>query len=81
MEEIALAPGDCVVLFTDGVSEASSQQGAEFSESALQRSVGPVSRSSALNVRDAIVAAVNEHCAEQFDDDATILVLQRTLAA
>lgn len=81
MEEVALAPGDCLVLFTDGVSEASSQQGAEFSESALQRSVGPVSRSSALNVRDAIVLAVNEHCAGQFDDDATVLVLQRTTAA
>jgi phosphoserine phosphatase RsbU/P len=81
MEEVALAPGDCVVLFTDGVSEASSQQGAEFGESVLQQSVGPVSRSTALAVRDAIVAAVNAHCAEQFDDDATVLVLQRTLAA
>ncbi len=81
MEEVALAPGESVVLFTDGVSEASSQQGSEFGEGALRQAVCPATGSSALSVRDAIVAAVNAHCAEQFDDDATILVLQRTRAA
>lgn len=81
MDQLRLSPGDCIVLLTDGVSEANDDQGTEFGDTQLSNFVQARVAMTAPVLRDTIVAAVNAHCAEQFEDDATVLVLQRTQAA
>lgn len=72
---IELESGDRVVLFTDGVSEASDSEGQEFGETrvaevALQKSTGP-----AATMTSAIMDAASSFCGAQFQDDATVLAV------
>ena len=73
--EVALAPGDRLVLFTDGVTEARNPAGEEFGELRLidllvaNRGLG----AAALQMR--ILDAVTEFCNADFADDATLIVL------
>jgi sigma-B regulation protein RsbU (phosphoserine phosphatase) len=75
-----LAPGDTLVLYTDGVSEAMDPNGNELGEAALLESVRKAATigGSAEQILQAIVARALEHtgAASQFDDVA-LLVLRR----
>lgn len=73
--EIQLASGDRVVLFTDGLTEALDADGGEFSETRLQELILANRHLSANELQQRLMAAVREFCAEQFQDDATLLVL------
>jgi sigma-B regulation protein RsbU (phosphoserine phosphatase) len=75
--DFTLIPGDAVVLFTDGVTEAGAQSGEdEFGEERLMRVIDTRTSPSASALRDAISQAVTRHCAS-FDDDATLIALRR----
>ena len=72
-----LLPGDSLVLYTDGVTEAGTQSGEEeFGEERLMRVIDTTTTLSASALRDAISHAVTRHSA-QFDDDATLITLRR----
>jgi sigma-B regulation protein RsbU (phosphoserine phosphatase) len=73
--EIALEVGDCLVLFTDGVTEARNGSGEEFGEDRLQSLLTGVEKPRADNVRDRIMAAVSEFSEGNVYDDATLVVL------
>jgi serine phosphatase RsbU (regulator of sigma subunit) len=72
--ETSLAAGDTLVVFTDGVSEATSEEGDEFGEerliALLQRHVDMP----AAALLDAIVAAVGHHGGAEQYDDLTLIV-------
>jgi sigma-B regulation protein RsbU (phosphoserine phosphatase) len=74
----ALAAGDCLALFSDGVTEAQNEAGEDFGEARLSEII----RSSAGQPAEAIVARIFEAIdgfagnAPQFDD-ITVLVLRR----
>jgi phosphoserine phosphatase RsbU/P len=70
-----LEPGDRVVLYTDGVTEAIDAQDEEFGEERLIRVLQENSASSANEIQAKILAAAGEFCRGHWRDDATLLVL------
>lgn len=72
---ITLAPGDHLVLFSDGVTEAASPDGEEFGTEGILRAL-PI-LSCARGVASAIHAAVSDHAGGARYDDLTLLVIGR----
>lgn len=73
--EVTLKPGDMLALFTDGVTEAESEVGEQFSERRL-RALLATSPTSSTGMRDALRAAIEGHCgAAPLDDDITAVLL------
>jgi phosphoserine phosphatase RsbU/P len=73
-----LFPGDRVVLYTDGVTEASNLAGEEFGEARLLRLLENHRTLSADQLQAKILAVVAEFSGGRWQDDATLLVLCRT---
>jgi serine phosphatase RsbU (regulator of sigma subunit)/predicted ester cyclase len=78
-ETVQLDPGDVVVVFSDGVTEAMNVDGAEFGEARLLSMITDNRERSPTALLEGIVAAVHEFStgAEQ-SDDVTALVLRYT---
>ena len=76
-DEIQLQYGDVAVFYTDGVTEAYPPDGPEFGYDRLREVVQGVVHSSAVEVRDAIIMAVDQHMNHQPpEDDLTIVVMK-----
>jgi serine phosphatase RsbU (regulator of sigma subunit) len=74
IEEVELAPGDTLVLYTDGITEATSAEGEEFAESRL---LGILKSTSHLRVRDlfqTVVGAVQQFGGGEQQDDITLVI-------
>jgi len=78
-DTITMKPGDTMVLYSDGVTEAHNVAGEEFSEARLVQVMERYTRGSADIVLEQIINAVKEfaHGAEQYDD-VTALVVKYT---
>ena len=72
---VDLAPGDRLVLFTDGVTEASNREGEEFGEQRLLSLLEEHRALSANAIKEKIAAAISEFSGGNLTDDATLLVL------
>jgi len=72
---VQLFPGDRVILFTDGVTEACSPAGEEFGEARLLRLLTDHRTLSAAGLQAKILAEVTEFSGGRWQDDATLLVL------
>jgi phosphoserine phosphatase RsbU/P len=70
-----LVPGDRVVLFTDGVTEANNAEGEEFGEARLLRLLEQNRDCPAGELQKRILDAVAEYCDGHWHDDVTLLVL------
>ncbi len=71
-----LMAGDVAVFYTDGVTEAGNRFGEEFG---LERLSAVVRRGSSLSAEDLMIDIYNtvaDFCGDDFDDDATILVVK-----
>lgn len=76
---VALADGDVLVMYTDGVSEAEDADGEQFGEERLEEVVRRNASRTAAGIRDAIVAAVLEWAHERgVSDDLTLLIARKT---
>ena len=75
MGSAQLSPGDRVILFTDGVTEACSPEGEEFGEGRLLRLLRDHRALSAGELQAKILAVVAEFSGGRWQDDATLLVL------
>ena len=73
---VQLAPGDTLVLYTDGVTDAENGQGAFFGEDRLLDSIRANVGGAADEVRNGIIADVHQFVgsAPQFDDIALVVV-------
>lgn len=67
--------GDRVVLFTDGITEASTDSNEEFGEEGLISAFDGCARLTASELKDAIIDAVTRSCGSDFRDDATLIVM------
>ena len=78
-DETQLKPGDTLVLYSDGVTEAHNVAGEEFGEARLVTVLERYTRGSAAIVLEQIIDAVKEFArgAEQYDD-VTALVVKYT---
>jgi phosphoserine phosphatase RsbU/P len=72
---VQLSPGDRVILYTDGVTEASDSAGAEFGEARLLRLLQDNRLLSPEKLQAKTLAVVAEFNGGQWQDDATLLVL------
>ena len=72
---VQLAPGDRLVLFTDGVTEASDREGEEFGEHRLLSFLKEHRALPATALRGKIATAIAEFSGGHLTDDATLLVL------
>jgi sigma-B regulation protein RsbU (phosphoserine phosphatase) len=74
---LALEQGDCLCLYTDGVTEAKNLLGEEFGGRALARAFRAQGREPAQTIIEALVAAVDAHQEEAPQhDDITLIVLR-----
>lgn len=79
--ELALAPGDRLVLFTDGVSEAMNRGGEQFGEQRIEELVARAGDASAAQLQQTIVEAAGSFADGEFEDDLTLVVLRLTQPA
>jgi len=71
-----LSPGDVVVFYTDGVTEAGNGGGEEFGMERLSAVVRSGSSLSAEDLMSSIYNAAADFCGDDFNDDVTILVVK-----
>ena len=75
---IAMTPGDLLVLYTDGVTEARDRRGRLFGERRLGRAVTGAAEGSANDVADAVLDTVMTFAGDvPLPDDLTLLVVKR----
>ena len=70
-----LRPGDRLVLFTDGVTEAQDAAGTEFGDERLIDILSGCRGRSGIETQEEVLRAVKEFSARELQDDATLLVL------
>jgi phosphoserine phosphatase RsbU/P len=82
--EVQLEPGDALVMYSDGITEAESPDGQPFDEAGLERTLalyaGAYQASAAAVLGQAVFDAVERHRRDRrLADDLTVLVLSRLL--
>jgi sigma-B regulation protein RsbU (phosphoserine phosphatase) len=76
--ETQLAPGDTLVLYTDGVSEAATAEGEEFGESRLVETAQAHCQDSPASLLQAIAEATQRFSHGEQQDDITLVVARCT---
>lgn len=78
-ETVGLAPGDVVVIYSDGVTEAMDSAEAEFGEEQLKEIVSSHLDDPASELIDRIFGSVKKHAGDHpQSDDMTMVVVKRT---
>jgi sigma-B regulation protein RsbU (phosphoserine phosphatase) len=78
-QETMIEPGDLLVAYSDGITEAENPEGQPFDEAGLDGIVEAWAPASTPEITTAVLAAVTRHVQEtRFADDLTILVLKRS---
>ncbi len=78
---VAIAPGDILVIYTDGVSEAVNAADEEFGEQRLLETVRQLRHQSARTIVDGIFQAIEYHVGDAPQhDDITLMVVKRNPA-
>jgi sigma-B regulation protein RsbU (phosphoserine phosphatase) len=78
--EVQLAPGDTLVLYTDGVTEATNVEGKEFGESHLLDTLKSHAHLTVGPLLQAVVAAVQQFGGGSEQQDDITLVIARSRA-
>lgn len=73
--EVTLAPGDRLLLFTDGITEAADPHGQEFGEERLVNLLVGERGSGAEALKQRILGEIAGFCDGRFQDDATLVAL------
>ena len=72
--EVAIVPGDRLILYTDGIIEAENAAGDDYGEQRLGRMAAAASAASPQDMLDGIFADVSSFAGGEFADDATLIV-------
>ena len=80
VQTVQLDPGDVLVLYTDGITEARNDRRAFFGEERLLGTLRAHQRERARQIRGAIMRAVDEFVGDSVrSDDITLVVVVRNL--
>ena len=71
---LAVAPGDRLVFYTDGITEARSPAGEEYGDERLATAALAARAQPVEAMKDALMTDVRAFTAGKFDDDATLIV-------
>ncbi len=74
--EVQLWPGDLLIAYTDGITEATNSAGDEFGVERLRQTAAHAARLDANEIVEKIFQAVDEFSNGHQSDDATLLVLR-----
>ena len=78
--ETRVAPGDLLVLYSDGITEAEDPAGQPMEESGLQAVLDRFAAERPADLSARVLAAVEDHARRsRFADDLTILLLKRSI--
>jgi serine phosphatase RsbU (regulator of sigma subunit) len=72
---VQLRAGDRLLLFTDGITEASDTNGNEFEEAGIAAFAKDNCMLSAHELNSRLLAEASAFCRNQFQDDATLLII------
>lgn len=76
-KEVRVSPGDCLLLYTDGLTEAESPQGDFFGTERLQRVFSEIAQREPNGIIEEIVRQLKRFCqTETFNDDVTMVVFK-----
>jgi sigma-B regulation protein RsbU (phosphoserine phosphatase) len=79
--DTVLGPGDCLVCYSDGVTEALDDDDGEFGENRLEAMIADGTSTSAAAMCNRLIATVRDHRgSRQAQDDVTVLVIRRVPA-
>jgi len=73
--ELMLEPGDRLLFYTDGITEARDAGGEEYGEERLTEAAVASRLQPAESMKDLLLADVNAFTGGHFDDDATLIVV------
>lgn len=74
--EVMLQSGDVLVLYSDGITEATSSAGEEFGEERLQAQIEKNAGKPLSEIQAAILEAVRSWAGDEPDDDMTLLMVR-----
>ena len=75
--EFSFSPGDVMVLYTDGITEAKNSKGEEFGYDRLAAILGESKHLSAREIQDRIISSLYSFSeSEALDDDYTTMVIK-----
>lgn len=72
--EVTLEPGDLIVLYSDGITEAGVREGKEFGESRLLSLVSANRQKPLGEIQDRILRAVHAWTGDEVEDDITLVL-------
>jgi phosphoserine phosphatase RsbU/P len=72
---VRLDPGNKVLLFTDGITEATSPSGEEYGEARLRQGLDGDSGSQTTTMHRQLMQEVSDFCRGNFADDATLMLI------
>ena len=72
--QIVLQPGDMIVLYSDGITEAGILRGEEFGESRLEEIITAHGHKPLAEIQEQVLRAVREWAGDEPDDDMTLLI-------
>jgi sigma-B regulation protein RsbU (phosphoserine phosphatase) len=76
--KVGLVPGDVIVLYSDGITEAGVRQGEEFGESRLKAVVSAHGHKPLAEIQSEVLAAVRRWSGHEPEDDMTLLIARAT---
>lgn len=73
--DVPLAPGDRLVLFTDGITEAARPDGEQFGEEGLIRLIKTLADEPPSKLNEKLLTDVRHFCDSHLQDDATLIAV------
>lgn len=78
MGELRLQPGDTLVIYSDGITEAASATGQQFGERRLQEIVEQNASNPLAEIQQQVLNAVHQWSGFELEDDLTLLIVRTT---
>ena len=72
---VQLRPGDRLLLFTDGITEAANLEDEEFGDERLIRTAAGLADRSTADLKDCLLKEVKAFCDSRLQDDVTLIVI------